>query len=261
VKQRAPELTGVQLGSHWDPFVEQLIHGRPPTVAVTDFPEHAGAIGTTFHKRHLPEAGLALLQTHEGSSWTRGQHLYLWSTATRTWREYWIPEGMVVAEGRFVRVGGTDAVLLTRWNPWWPHGENYPRFWKSLLARESRPAYGLYALDPDSAELRYMFPGRLPVPSPDRLRVACLRSDGSGFHSVHVWSPGADTLVAVVSLWEADPGSGVSFRYYWSADSEVLFIDGTTRGFARSRMEAPRRVRLLYDVGRDELAEINAARR
>ena len=127
-----------------------------------------------------------------------------------------------------------------------------------VIRRKSRlvpdlPPYGdeLRNLPPDgdspstiAAGARgYSGPGWYARPSPDLSRVAVTTSWG-GFlgevilglfmdrpfiHTVGVWDSAAQRLKHVVSIKEADPGSGIAHRYAWSKDSKALLIYGSGR--------------------------------
>jgi hypothetical protein len=53
--------------------------------------------------------------------------------------------------------------------------------------------------------------------------------DRPQIHTVSVWDMTTATLTPVVSIKEADPGSGIAHRYAWSRDSAALLIYGSGR--------------------------------
>ena len=105
--------------------------------------------------------------------------------------------------------------------------------------------------------MQYIGPGHEVVVAPDRRTAAFLRSEGSlnGFHSLHVWDVGGHTVEPVLSLWEADPGSGISFTYQWSHDSKALYISGTTQGFSKKGHQRFRYFGLIYLIDSKQLIE------
>ena len=56
---------------------------------------------------------------------------------------------------------------------------------------------------------------------------------GSGFVGIEIKDKGTGRSTPVMSLWEADPGSGVDTSVVWSSDSRALRLKGRTPGFKR----------------------------
>jgi hypothetical protein len=75
---------------------------------------------------------------------------------------------------------------------------------------------------------------------------------------VAVWRVDADAPEPVPSLWETDPGSGRSFGYGWSADSQALRIEGATQGFARFGARRYRTLRVVYLVDSGRLLDLGS---
>jgi hypothetical protein len=71
-----------------------------------------------------------------------------------------------------------------------------------------------------------------------------------------VWRVDADAPEPVFSLWETDPGSGRSFGYGWSVDTQALRIEGATQGFARFGAGGYRGIRLVYRVESRRLLDL-----
>jgi len=252
VGERTPQMTSVRLGSGFHRYLAESARSASAGTAVQGTDAPAGVVGRIVREDRVPDAGPTLLQTRDETA----EWLYFRRTVSDAWRELPLPPGGRVGEARWLRAGDTFQVLLVLRHPWWPLGQNYGRFWRALLKPGLRPESGLYLLDPTGAESSYLFAGRMPAPSPDRQAVAFLRSERRGLHSLHIWRAGAERPVTVVSLWEADPGSGPSFHWNWSSDSKVLFVRGTARGYEGSPAASPSAVRLLYDVEGDRLVEL-----
>ena len=252
VAERRPEMTSVALGSAFDRYLDEFVRpGGASLSAPGDF-ETAGVEGQIVREDLVPGAGPAVLQTREEGL----DRLYVRRSEFEPWGELELPVGGRVGEARWFRAGDDFRVLLELRHPWWPLGRNYGRFWRALLKPELRPESALFQIDPSGADPLYLFGGRTPLPSPDRGSVAFLRSERRGFHSLHIWRWGLSDSTTVVSLWEADPGSGPSFYWTWSSDSKVLFVRGTARGFKATPARAVQTVRLLYDVEGDRLVEL-----
>jgi len=120
---------------------------------------------------------------------------------------------------------------VVRWNLWWPY--SYRRFLRSVIDPPLRSEYGVYRLNPERGDLQFLFPGYGLLSSPDHKYVAYLTSANgfSGFHNVLVYKAKEGRSTRVLSLWEADPGSGTSFSCRWSDDSRALIITGQARGW------------------------------
>ena len=184
------------------------------------------------------ESGEAVLVT-SGETWTKDQRLYWRRGGNARWSEVGIPDGFIISNPRVIRRDGKPALLIERWHAWWPYSKSYGRFVRSLTRPELRAEHGIYRLDIERGTARFLFPGDGLVLSPDRRAAAYVSSQqggltGGGFHTIYVWDLETDERKAVMSLWEVDPGSGISFRYAWTRDSRALLIAGSTSGVGRS---------------------------
>ncbi len=93
--------------------------------------------------------------------------------------------------------------------------------------------------------------------SPDQRYVAYLTSN-AGFHNLWVYDAHQQHSERIFSLWEADPGSGVSFRYFWLEDSPMLVVVGSCGGFSRSRREFLE-IQIAYAVSSNELFDVRSS--
>ncbi len=59
----------------------------------------------------------------------------------------------------------------------------------------------------------------------------------TGYNSIILVNRETKEKKTILSLWEADPGSGFSFHFFWSIDSIFLHIRGGTQGFNRGKLE------------------------
>jgi hypothetical protein len=216
-------------------------------------------VGTPFGHDDAPECGVSVVQTHAGRFWGDGQHLYVRGSRKGDWSEPLPSRSMTFSDATIVCPESRASILLTRWNPWWPFGSSYGRFLRSVVMKDLRSEYSVYALDVERRDLKYLFPGHDLVVSPDRRRVAYATSlNGfSGFHNVMVYDVRDGRSTRVLSLREVDPGSGSSFGYRFSADSAALVITGTSSGFMPfSATFTPLRIVYLNDTG--ELFDLRA---
>lgn len=252
---------GLPVFSDRDPGeVEAYLPGyRAPsssaTASASPPPDSAGdgVVGKPFHRDSAPGCGLSVLQTHAGRVWGEEQHFYIQRHDGAGWREVLLPRAMKLQGATIVCPPSGAVVLLSRWNSWFP--PDYERFLRSVFASELRAEFAVYALDLERGDLKYLFPGHGLVPSPDRRWVAYLTSlNGvSGFHNIKLYDVRTGRSARVLALAEADPGSGVSFGYDWSADSKALLITGRASGFTS--------LRIVYLVDTGELFDLEGRKR
>jgi hypothetical protein len=202
--------------------------------------------------------GLWAIQTYEGDNRTQGQHLYLWDESSRGLEEIRLPVGWIVENPALIERQGEVAVVYGRWNSWAlsPTGK-LGRYARSWFEPQLRPEYSFYIYDPSSQATEYAGPGHSLRVSPDHKRGVMLRSGASaaGYYSIHIWRFDSDQIQTILSLREADEGSGRSFGYRWSLDSRAIDISGATGGFKRRQREA-RHFHLIYLVDSQQVYEV-----
>lgn len=170
----------------------------------------------------VPELGIELRRTDDHRLYFR---------RNGEWQMLVLPAEIVFREARIALGGDEIVVVASRRNSWLPYEEKYGRYLRSLLDPELRPTDGLYEVRLPGGETRYLCPGWFLRPSPDRRRVAFLRSAGAhGSHSLHILDVATDEVRNLASLTEGDPGSGISFDYAWSDDSRALGLRGRLHG-------------------------------
>lgn len=214
--------------------------------------------GKVFWTDHLASANLAVIATHEGQTWVEKQHFYLWQGEGQGIRELHLAPAMILEQPALLKRGGGAFIVVARWLPWnVPPLEKLSRYLRSYWDPALRPETSLYLYPLPSGPLEYWGPGHTLKPSPDRRRAILLRSGAlrAGYYSVHLWDFEQDRLTTILSLREADPGSGRSFDYDWSADSRAVHITGATGGFQRRRGQ-PRSLDLIYLVGDEALYDL-----
>lgn len=212
--------------------------------------EFSGAVRQTFQGREQ-----AVVLTAEGERWTDQQRLYVVEGSSA--RELPIPSGHVVTNPVILR----GRVIYERWNPWAiSAGEKLKRYVASWSDVTLRPEVALYAFDRDAHEWNFIMPGHTLVPSPDGNHAVLLRSGAmvAGYYSVHIWSADSEEPAAILSLREADEGSGRSFDFKWTRDSQAVQIKGHTGGFDRRERE-PREFNLLYVVDEKKIYDLEGA--
>ncbi len=97
--------------------------------------------------------------------------------------------------------------------------------------------------------------------SPDRKMKLELTQDQSllggqtGFYGVELVELESNQRRPILSLWEADSGSGVLINVRWSADSRAIRLKGSTRGYHRHGGEF-RNFDILYVVNHNRYLDL-----
>jgi hypothetical protein len=167
---------------------------------------------------------------------------------------------MILERPTLLSRGGEMFLVVGRWRPWAvPPLEKLSRYLKSYADPTLRPEFSLYVYRLSTGALEHWGSGHTLKPSPDRRFAILLRSGaiGAGYYSMHLWDFEQDRLTALVSLREADQGSGRSFEYDWSYDSRAVHITGATGGFQR-RGGTPRSLDLIYVLGQEGLYDLES---
>ena len=205
--------------------------------------------GMVVFTDHLEEDDVWVIQTaRDGGNWTQGQRVYLRSHGDKGFHELDITRDTIVDRPTLLREGSAVRLVYGRWNPWAIRPlQKISRYLRSYFNGSLLPEYSLYLYDITEGTTRYLGPGGTLKPSPDRGKAAFLRSGslGTSLHSIHVWDLETGDTETVLSLTEADPGSGRSFDYRWSQDSRALHISGGTGGFV-ARSAEPAELNLIY---------------
>jgi hypothetical protein len=241
---------------------------QPEETPRLDLPQglDAGSLqGTVVWVDGAGEKGLWAIQTYDGKNWTEGQHLYRWQDPGRqeagadgdpplragNLEEISIAPDRIVEQPAFIEGDGKASLVYGCWRSWAiPAVEKLKRYARSWFDQELRPEFGLYIYDLESRQNEYFGPGHSLKVSPDRRRGVLLRSGalGAGYYSIHVWDFASGHVETVISLREADEGSGQSFGYRWSSDSQALQISGMTGGFERRKRLPATEFNLIYLV-------------
>lgn len=261
LEEKVPEIHPASSNPALAPYVEELQQGAPdPDAALNRLPQElrSRASGRVIWADHFAEEDLWIFQSHAGPRWVDEQHVYI--ARGDAVREIEPPEGMIVEQPVFLVAGGETFAVFTRWNSWHiPALEKLVRYARSWFDERLRPAYSLYRYTLDGGEWAYAGPGHAAAPSPGRRKAAFLRSGalGRGFYSLHCRDLASGEFRTVASLREPDPGSGRSFKFFWSGDSQALFLTGRISGFGR-RQQKQRELKLIYLLADGKLYEAGA---
>ncbi len=220
----------------------------------------------------VDETGLWAIQTYEGKNWTEGQHVYLWRDPgvqragghggpplqSGAIEEIGIARNGIIERPAFIKQAGDVALVYGCWRSWAvPASEKLKRYARSWFDPELRPEFAFYIYNLESRQSEYFGPGHYLKVSPDRRRGVLLRSGalGAGYYSIHVWDFATGRVDTILSLREADEGSGQSFDYRWSDDSQAVEIKGVTSGFERRKPVPPKEFNLIYLVNQQKVYE------
>ena len=118
--------------------------------------------------------------------------------------------------------------------------------------------YCIYLIDLESGKSEKQPPASTMEISPDKKKAAFIVSHGKKSwkvnHTVVVWDVESDVRTPLATITEADPGSGRSFDYAWSTDSNLLRIKGSLRLSDDMRLENQVREFLyIYDHSKKKL--------
>jgi hypothetical protein len=192
---------------------------------------------------HNTNYGLWVARTHTGSNFYDGQRIYLYSDHEHSLREVVALRDRRIEDPVIpVRQHTGDISILAAV---WPM---HSQWWKSELWTNSIRT-GAFSV---------MAAGGGCTVSPDHTKVAFWRTDGSGFHSLHLWDANTGTIQDIISMWEVDPGSGTSWHLKWSADSNALGLKGACGGFSRHRDRGRKDLNLIYLVPDKQMFQIPA---
>ena len=258
VEEKTPELLVAAGKPELLQYIDEFTAGEPERPAWKgDSSGFEGAVVFSDHledsddleENDLEENDPWVIQTARvGGNSTQDQRVYLRPPGGDRFRELDIPREMIVDRPTLLRNGSSVVLVLGRWNSWGiPALHKISRYLRSYLDSSLLPEYSLYVHDISARTTRYQGPGGTLKASPDRRKAAFLRSGsrGTSLHSIHVWDLETGKTETVLSLTEADPGSGTSFDYRWSGDSRALHISGGAGGFV-ARSAEPRQLNLIY---------------
>jgi hypothetical protein len=259
MEEKLPPLLPASSNQAVRQYAEEFGGSHPEVEAGGDLAAlESGLAGEVFWTDRLASENLAVVATHEGRSWVQDQHFYLWRGIGQGIRELDLPRAMILEQPTLMKRGRATFVVVARWLPWVVAPlEKLSRYLRSYWDPTLRPETSLYLYPLPSGPLAYGGPGHTLKPSPDRRRAILLRSGAmaAGYYSMHLWDFDQDRLTTILSLREADPGSGRSFDYEWSADSRAVHITGATAGFRRRHGE-PRSLDLIYLVGDEAVYDL-----
>jgi len=223
VEFASPVLTQNRVNERSLPFDRSSVHGQIDQID------------------HHTNYGMWLVLAHTGPSPSDGQKVYYYCEAS----------GGVTRVTAYSRMRVYSASIVSR-------GSGTEPF---ILASVLPAGSVWYAAELWTNRISSSTPARLTIGgvytlAPDRSKVAFWRTDGDGYHGLHVWDVHTGEIGNVVSMREQDPGSGTSWDLRWSADSAAINIRGACSGFQRSSAVGRREFNLVYIVSRKQLFQL-----
>lgn len=192
-------------------------------------PDRLQIRGKLLMADHIEGLDLWAALSYEGKYWNQSQNIYVWRHATNALQQLGGFDNQVVSQ----------LALITNASP------------ALILEGDELVKYDLVSKQHSS-----LGPGHNILLSPDRQKMVFLRSERSGYHSVHLLDVGSGQIRPILSLWEVDPGSGTSFVYLWSNDSKAVFFVGDTQGFSRNHLAGPKRFYFLCRLDDGRIYEV-----
>ena len=84
-----------------------------------------------------------------------------------------------------------------------------------------------------------------------------LTGQQTGFYGVELVEQRSGRRRPILSLWEADAGSGILLNVRWSSDSRAVRLSGATKGFRRQHREFVT-FNLVYVIDSDRFVDLMA---
>ena len=194
----------------------------PPLRVVSEI---RGSVDTV---RHDPVCAVWLIQSHTSEHWSLGQEL-------RVFFEKSNQIVRITAFARDILLPGVE--LITR-------GGCQE---KLIVAEVQRPPNNsLWTYSVESNIARRITTGHALNLSPDHSKAAFMKSEEAGFHCLYLWEIATGRIEPILSLWEQDPGSGISWECDWSDDSKVLKIAGDCSGFYRNKERGSKQFKYVF---------------
>jgi hypothetical protein len=226
-------------------YVEEFSKAEPPRVdpEAPVPPFHGLVTASVDCVDHTVDSNTWVILCHGGSSYYDGQKLCLYSKGADSFAELPTSGDKGVSNPILLsnRPGKETTLLVTVWPTnasWWEY-----ELWTNKVA---------------TGRMSRMTSGGWCQVAPDHTKVAFWRTDGSGFHSLHLWDANTGTIQDIISMWEVDPGSGTSWHLKWSADSNALGLKGAYGGFSRHRDRGRKDLNLIYLVPDKQMFQIPA---
>ncbi len=200
------------------PDFRQVLDWPEPAIPV----DHALIRGKVLEVDHNDACSLWAILSYEGSRWWEQQFTYVYFEKTGELREITAAASKGSLLDAFV-LAGKDCerpFLLGSFSDMHDYSPATDELWTYDLRD------GEWTLISNGSGLGL---------SPDRSKATFWRSDDFAFHCLYVWSIQSGAIRPIVSLNEADPGSGTSWDTRWSRDSKAISIRGDCTGFQDAR--------------------------
>lgn len=148
-------------------------------------------------------------QTASKNNWTQSQRLFWRKDSASKWKEIELTEADIYPSN-FI-------------------SENGQHYLAAIGGKISEKNY-LYFIDVAQGKLIKQFEANRLLISPDSKKILCDDTDEGymGFHRFYVLDLGDGSTTHITDIQDSSPGSGTSFRYNWSSDSNFIKFKGTS---------------------------------
>ena len=184
--------------------------------------DHALIRGKVLRADHNDACSLWAILSYEGLRWWEKQFAYVYFEKTGELRKITVAGSKGSLRDVFV-LADRDCertFLLSSFSQMHEYSPEDDELWAYDLREEN------WALISN---------GHLPEISPDRSKAIFWRSDDFAFHCLYVWDIQTGDIRPILSMSEADPGSGTSWDTRWSRDSKAFNLRGQCTGFEDAR--------------------------
>ena len=232
VVEKVPDVTPIANAPELKPYVVEFSTNKAFTKPVIPISEQIEPFVPVDHKLvegkivfvdSQTNCALWLIQSYKGATWTEDQKIYLYSEKTSELKEMTVFTNKLLWKAYlFSDNECKEPFILAQVTD---RQDHHYRSW----------ADELWSFTVGKQELKRISAGNRVSVSPDRKMAIFMKSDKEGFHSMHLLEIASGHMEPIMSLWEPDPGEGISWEWKWSADSKAVNISGIGGGFQHGK--------------------------
>jgi hypothetical protein len=218
---------------------------REPVIAVADRKEptlpldHNRIEGKVLYEDHNTSCHLRLIQSYLGNNWRELQKMCVYLETEKELQEVSAFEQWQVGPGFILSDNNsTNSLIATTVSV----RDEY-RPWTDEVI--------IYFLK--SRETKRLSSGQLLSVSPDHSTVMFQEVDRDGFYCLFTWNINVGRSKPILSMSEADPGSGPGWVCRWSQGSTAIEISGSCGGFYKNGRKKYTELNLIYVVKDDQM--------
>ena len=243
LEEKIPDITPITKAPQFQKYVMEFSNPakKEPVVPVSDRKEpfipadHRLVQGRILYADHNTNCSLWAIQTYGGQYWTDQQKLYIYSEKDQALQEITAFSQKTIGWQSFVLSDENCSEPFIVASVGWHDGYSpwADELWTYIIRTKEAKRISL---------------GQLADISPDRSIVSFWKVDRNGFHCLYLWNIKSGEIAPVISMWEADPGSGPGWHCRWSVDSQAIEITGSCGGFSKYGSLKHTELNLIYLV-------------